>query len=50
MDLPESEENLAALKRRFPAVEIAAISAAAGEGIEELKAKLGEWLARSTSG
>lgn len=44
MDLLGSEENLAALKTRFPAVEIVAISAAEAKGTEELKTKLATWL------
>lgn len=44
MDLPGSEENLAALKARFPAVDIVAISAAEAKGTEELKTKLATWL------
>jgi GTP-binding protein len=44
MDLPEAEENLKALEKKFPKIEIVPISAAKGEGIEELKQKLGSWL------
>jgi GTP-binding protein len=44
MDLPASAENLTALRRRFPAVEISAISAAEGEGIPALKTELEKWL------
>lgn len=44
MDLPDAEENLAALRKRFPAVPVVAISAAEGEGIEELKLELERWL------
>ncbi len=44
MDLPEAEENLAGLKQRFPNVEVVAISAAQGEGIDELKRSLEHWL------
>jgi GTP-binding protein len=47
MDLPEAEENLAALKRRFPSVEVVPISAAKKEGINDLKQKLVEWLAKT---
>ena len=47
MDLPEAEENLAVLKRRFPSVEVVPISAAKADGIKELKSKLAEWLERS---
>ncbi len=50
MDLPGAEENLVVLKRRFPAMEVVPISATKKEGIEELKAKLAEWLARSGLG
>ena len=44
MDLPEAEENLAAFRVRFPQVEVAAISAEAGTGFAELKARLADWL------
>jgi GTPase len=44
MDLPGAAENLATLRRRFPKIDIVAISAKLGEGIEILKAKLAEWL------
>jgi GTP-binding protein len=44
MDLPAAKENLAALRKKFPKIDIVAISAAKGEGIEELKKKLAEWL------
>jgi GTP-binding protein len=47
MDLPDAEENLAALKRRFPSVEVVPISAAKKEGIDDLKQKLVEWLAKT---
>jgi GTPase len=56
MDLPNAQENLTALQARFPSVEIVPVSAAKGEGIEELKAKLLKWLSdggeqdRSASG
>lgn len=45
MDLPEAEENLTALQQRFPKIDIAALSAAKGQGIDELKKKLAGWLA-----
>jgi GTP-binding protein len=48
MDLPEAEENLAVLKRRFPSVEVVAISATKKEGIEDLKSKLVQWLAKGS--
>lgn len=44
MDLPGAEENLKALRKKFPKIDIVPISAAKGEGIAELKQKLGEWL------
>ena len=44
MDLPEAEENLQALRRRFASIEVLPVSAATGEGIEELKQKLAAWL------
>jgi GTP-binding protein len=43
MDLPAAAENLAALRRRFPALEISPISAAMGEGISALKTELEKW-------
>ena len=44
MDLPNTQENLNALRKKFPKIDIVPISAAKGEGIEELKKKLAEWL------
>ena len=44
LDLSGSDENLKALGKKFPKIEIVPISAAKGEGIAELKNKLGEWL------
>ena len=44
MDLPSAAENLSALRKKFPKIDIVPISAAKGEGIEELKKKLVEWL------
>src|SRR6266566_4244848 len=40
MDLPGVEENLDALRKKFPRIDIVPVSAAEGEGIEELKKKL----------
>lgn len=40
MDLPGAKENLKALQKRFPKVQILPISAAKGEGIEALKQEL----------
>jgi GTP-binding protein len=44
MDLPGVEENLDALRKKFPRIDIVPVSAAKGEGIEELKKKLARWL------
>jgi len=44
MDLPGVEENLDALRKKFPKIDIVPISAAKGDGIEELKKKLARWL------
>jgi GTPase len=44
MDLPNASENLEALRKRFPSVEIASVSAMTGEGIDGIKRKLAEWL------
>lgn len=44
LDLPDANENLKALGKKFSKIEIVPISAATGEGIEELKKKLGAWL------
>src|ERR1700758_973281 len=40
MDLPDAEENLDALRRRFPKVSIVPISAANGQGIDVLRETL----------
>src|SRR5437763_9857601 len=44
MDLPGAEENLAALRKKFPKIDIVPVSAATGEGIDELKERLAKWL------
>ena len=44
MDLPCAEENLSGVRQKFPKIDIVPISAAKGEGIEELKKKLARWL------
>jgi GTP-binding protein len=44
MDLPDAEENLDALRKRFPAVEVVPISAAQSRGLSELKERLKDWL------
>ena len=45
LDLPGADGNLDALRKKFPKIDIVPVSAAKGEGIEELKKKLAEWLA-----
>jgi GTPase len=44
IDLPSAEANLSALRKKFPKTDIVPISAAKGEGIEQLKEKLAEEL------
>jgi GTP-binding protein len=44
MDLPGTKENLKALRGKFPKIEIVPVSAAKGEGIEDLKKNLASWL------
>jgi GTP-binding protein len=44
MDLPDAKENLQALSKRFSKIDIVPVSAATGEGIDELKTKLAKWL------
>jgi GTP-binding protein len=44
MDLPGAEENLSGVRKKLPKIDIVPISAAKGEGIEELKKKLEKWL------
>ena len=44
MDLPGAEEKLRAFRRRYPQREVVAISAKNGNGIEELKRALDQWL------
>ncbi|HEX4639887.1 MAG TPA: GTPase, partial [Chthoniobacterales bacterium] len=44
MDLPDAGENLEALRKRFPEVEVVAVSAAKARGLAELKKRLGDWL------
>ncbi|MEP6936995.1 MAG: GTPase ObgE [Chthoniobacterales bacterium] len=43
IDLPGAEENVEALKRRFPSIPLAAVSAARGDGMSALKSQLGRW-------
>src|SRR5207253_3286974 len=44
IDLPNARENLEALQNRFFAVEIAALSAQTGEGLEDVRVNLEKWL------
>jgi GTP-binding protein len=44
MDLPDADENLQALRKKFAKIDIVPVSAATGEGIDELKTKLAKWL------
>jgi GTP-binding protein len=44
MDLPNADENLKTLRKRFPKIDIVAVSAAKNEGIDALKLKLETWL------
>lgn len=44
MDLPGAEENLKALRKKFPKIDTVPISAVKGEGIEGLKRRLAMWL------
>jgi GTPase len=45
VDLPGAQENLMALRRKFPRVDIVAISAKTGEGIDKLREKIAGMLA-----
>src|SRR5438067_7934028 len=44
IDLSDADENLKTLRGKFPKVDIVPVSAAKGEGIDELRKKLAEWL------
>ncbi len=44
MDVPGAEENLREIRRRFAGVEVVAVAAASRQGIDELKARLEDWL------
>jgi len=44
MDLPNANENLKTLRKRFPKIDIVAVSAAKNEGIDALKQQLETWL------
>ena len=43
-DLDAATENLKSLGKKFPKIDVVPISAIKGEGIEELKGKLADWL------
>ncbi len=45
VDLPQSHDHLQAVRERFPTITVIPLSAAHGEGMEELKQHLGGWLA-----
>jgi GTPase len=47
VDLPQARDKLPALRKRFAPVEVVAVSAKTGEGLEEFKRKLEQWLAIS---
>ena len=44
MDLPDAEDNLSILRKRFAKIDILPVSAAKGEGIAELKKKIAQEL------
>src|SRR5437588_3175723 len=44
MDLSGAKENLEALRNRFPSIELAAISAKTGAGLDSLRMQLEKWL------
>jgi GTP-binding protein len=44
MDLPGATENLKTLHKRFPKIDVVAVSAMKGENIDTLKDNLAEWL------
>jgi hypothetical protein len=44
MDLPGANDNLAALRQRFPGTEIVPVSAAQTEGLAGLREHLERWL------
>ncbi len=44
MDLAGGKENLKTLRKKFSKIDIVPLSAGTGEGIDELKQKLGTWL------
>jgi GTP-binding protein len=46
MDLPTARKNFEALQSQFSAVEIAAVSAQTGEGLEAVRSKLESWLGK----
>ena len=49
IDLPGADENLVALRQRFPDLEVVAISAAKSQGLDDLRAHLERWLFRENA-
>ena len=50
MDIPEAAEHLLTFKRRYEKIEVLPLSAEHGEGIEQLKERLGELVGPSSGG
>jgi GTPase len=48
IDLPDAKQNFEALHRKFPNIDMIAISAKFDEGIEALKKTLGQWVENSS--
>lgn len=46
MDLPQSRENFQLMRDRFPGSEVIPVSAERGQGIEQLKLHIGDWLGK----
>jgi GTP-binding protein len=44
IDLPDAKKSFEALRRKFPKIDMVAISAKLGEGVDALKEKLSKWL------
>jgi GTP-binding protein len=49
IDLPQAEENLEAVRKRFDPIEVVSISAERNEGIAELKEHLANWIKIETT-
>jgi len=50
MDIEGAEENLRMFRVRYPRLEVVGLSAERGDGVEELKRGLGEWVVRLGAG